>query len=203
MPEKVEEFTTEKQVTVPGRTLTFQKTLYPQVTNEQVELQYEKQAPVYRNNQVIEQLPVVRIKSQEVKNEVVHRVPEFTNVPVQVPVQHIVPEFRDVPVYFKLPEKKEDYMMNVREIENDIDRMLREEGYEGWRGENLRGSRRRRSSYASSDEDSDCSSEDGHDEYMRRKERAHEWMRNQSQRKQYLQQRKGHRNYRPNIEHLY
>jgi hypothetical protein len=48
-----------------------------------------------------------------------------------------VPEFRDVPVYFKLPEKKEDYMMNVREIESDIDRMLREEGYEGWRGENL------------------------------------------------------------------
>ena len=59
-------------------------------------------------------------------------------------------------------------MMNVRDIEDDIDRMLREEGYEGWRGENLRGNRRRRHHDHSSD-DSDCSSEDGHDEYMRRK----------------------------------
>ena len=28
-------------------------------------------------------------------------------------------------------------MANVRDIEDDINRMLREEGYEGWRGENL------------------------------------------------------------------
>lgn len=58
---------------------------------------------------------------------------------------HVVPEFKDVPVYFKLPEKKVDYMGNIREIEDDIDRMLLEEGYRGWRDDRpLNNNRRRR-----------------------------------------------------------
>lgn len=38
LPEKVEEYSTVKQVTVPGKTVTYQQTHYPVITNEKVQL---------------------------------------------------------------------------------------------------------------------------------------------------------------------
>lgn len=119
---------------------------------------------------------------------------------------HKVPEFKDVPVYFKLPEKEEDYAMNVRDIENDIDRMLREQGYEGF-GRRGRGrvsvkseekDKRRKSSNHIQEVDEYCGpDENGHDEYIHRKRQAEAMMKNRNMPKNY------ERKYNPNIADLY
>ena len=69
---EVEQQTVTKEVTIPGTTQYYQKTYYPQVTNQQVNLQLERTKPVYRDAPAQVLQPVIRRSAARINHEVLH-----------------------------------------------------------------------------------------------------------------------------------
>lgn len=89
---------------VTGGNIYRQQTIYPQVTNEKVELEYAKAGPQYFTAEV--QMGETEKKHKEVEKyfeTVYHKLPEFHDEYVPVDIVHNVPVYKDVPLYVEMP----------------------------------------------------------------------------------------------------
>lgn len=91
------------------------------MTTENLEVNYQRQEPVFRTAPIRYNAPLTNATSQVVSQDRTFQVPTFNDVGVKVPVIHYVPEYHDVPIYVRLPPSKDTMLRNVREVYVDAD----------------------------------------------------------------------------------
>lgn len=112
VPENLEAQVTESKKVlekdVRGSKIYKQQIVYPKITNEHVQLKFKNSGNEYYTEEPQYKEAKVNKKSEKKYSTVYHKVPEYHDVNVRVPVVHNIPVYKDVPVYVEMPMESEE-----------------------------------------------------------------------------------------------